>query len=189
MAKQKRIGMNNPFLVGKKIYLRSLEVEDVQGEYVSWLNDEEVCRYNSHHVFPYTRELAVDYIQKVNGSDKNLVLSIILKKGSEHIGNISLQNISWLNRSAELAILIGNKTAWGKGLGMEACNLLVEHGFTQLGLNRIYLGTNVKNVGMRKIAEKLGMKKEGLRRNAVFCMGKFVDVVEYGLLRKEWRER
>jgi len=52
--------MINPFIVGTDIYLRPLRVQDAEGSYVEWLNDPEVCQYNSHHVFPYTPQKALE---------------------------------------------------------------------------------------------------------------------------------
>jgi RimJ/RimL family protein N-acetyltransferase len=40
---------------------------------------------------------------------------------------------------------------------------------------------------MRKLAEKLGMTQEGVRREAVWTDGAYHDIVEYGLLAREWR--
>jgi len=37
------------------------------------------------------------------------------------------------------------------------------------------------------LAEKLGMRKEGVRRQALFENGAFVDVVQFGLLQEEFR--
>ena len=48
------------FLSGERIRLRPLTAADVDGPYLSWFNDPEVSRLNSHHVFPYTREQALE---------------------------------------------------------------------------------------------------------------------------------
>jgi RimJ/RimL family protein N-acetyltransferase len=40
---------------------------------------------------------------------------------------------------------------------------------------------------MRKLAERLGMTEEGVRRQAAWADGAHQDVVEYGLLAGEWR--
>lgn len=178
--------MKNPFLLGKNVYLRALEEKDLDGNYVSWLNNAEVCRYNSHHVFPYTREAARSYIESALTSKMLLVLAIVSKKKDLHIGNVSLQNINHINQSAEFAILIGEKDCWGKGYSQEAASLIISHGFMELNLNRIYCGTTADNIAMQKLAERLGMKEEGRRRSAAFKSGKFVDVLEYGILRKEF---
>ncbi len=171
------------FISGSTIDLRPLSLQDVEGDYVGWLNDREVTAFNSHGATVYTKEKAIEYINSVTDNPIFLVLAIVAKDLGKHIGNISLQNIDAHNQSAEFAILIGNKEYWAKGVGFEAASLLIEHGFSKLNLHRIYCGTSEKNIGMQKLAKKLGMTEEGRRKDAMFKNGEFVDVIEYGLVR------
>lgn len=178
----------NSFISGKTIDLRPLAPADADGNYVNWLNDSEVCQYNSHHVFPYNRELAIKYIEDKQASKKDLVLAISTKgKGAKHIGNVALQNIDYVSRSAEYAIILGEKNFWGKGIAKEASALIIRHGFNALNLRRINCGTSGKNIPMQKLAAYLGMRKEGRRKEALYKNGEYVDIIEYGLLRKNFR--
>ena len=72
-------------------------------------------------------------------------------------------------------------------MGQEAGELIVEHGFKSLNLHRIYCGTARENMGMRKLAEKLGFKEEGVNRESSYKNGKFCDSINYGLLRYEYK--
>jgi RimJ/RimL family protein N-acetyltransferase len=67
---------------------------------------------------------------------------------------------------------------------LEAGKLIIEHGFKSLNLHRIYCGTSSQNVGMQKLAEKLEMIKEGIRKEALFNSGIYSDIIEYGILNK-----
>lgn len=173
-------------MVGKNVYLRPLEEKDLQGNYVWWLNDEEVSRYNSHHTFPYSYSEGVEYIKKSSKTKDKIVLAIVLSNRNLHIGNIALQNIDYVNRNAELAILLGEKDYWHKGYSKEAAFLILKHGFDELDLNRIYCGTSSKNIAMQKLAISLGMIQEGIRRKAFFKDGQYTDIVEYGILSSEF---
>lgn len=175
-----------PFIKGKQIYLRPLVDSDSEGEYPMWFNDMEVCRENSHHIFPYTLEEAREYIQQANRDFHHLILAIATRKDDKHIGNIALDNINYINRTAELTIVIGDKSCWKKGYGKEAAKLICDHGFMSLNLNRIACGTFENNQGMRKLAEYLGMREEGRRRNASYKHGRYLDVIEYGVLKNEY---
>lgn len=177
---------DRPFLEGKNIYLRNLEEKDLAGNYFQWLNDPKVCQYNSHAIFPNTEKQMRDYLESAHASRSIVVFAIVYKKDNKHIGNISLQGINWVFRSAEFAIILGESDYWGKGLGFEAVELVVKYGFERLNLNRIYCGTSSANLAMQKIAERLGMTKEGVRRSALYKWAHYLDVYEYGILRDEF---
>lgn len=176
----------SPFLVGPKVILRALEASDLRGRYVDWLNDRQTNRHTSRGRFPVTRKAAEEYIARVSRSNHELVMAITARKTGKHLGNISLQKIHWVDRSAEFAILMGERSARGRGYGTEAAHLLVEHGFRELGLNRIYCGTTSENMGMQKLALSLKMRQEGTQRQSVYKDGKFVDVFLYGVLAREY---
>jgi RimJ/RimL family protein N-acetyltransferase len=169
-------------LEGKHIYLRPLEPGDANGNYPHWLNDAEVCRYNSHGDTLYTREMAQTYIASVTENPSYAVFAICLRVDNRYVGNVSLQQISAKNRNAEFAILIGEPSVYGQGIGYEAGKLLIDYAFNTLMLHRIYCGTHGENRAMQTLALKLGMREEGRRKDAIFKNGKFADVVEYGLL-------
>ncbi len=179
--------MHNPFLIGECIYLRTIEEADLNANYREWFNDEDICRYNSHHRFPNYDQNMKEYFENVITSKQNLVLAICDKKTDGHIGNVALENIDTMNQSAEFAIIIGNKDHWGKGVGKEAMKLIVEHGFKELNLHRIYCGTQDDNAGMKKLALAHGFTEEGRLRDAMYKGGGFKDIILFGLLRKDWK--
>lgn len=176
------------FLEEESIGLRILDESDVDGNYQNWFNDAEVCRYNSHHRYPMARDELADFIRKSHSSSNAVILAVEIKEAGIHIGNISLQNINYIDRAAEISFIMGEKEYWGKGYATKAARLLISHAFEQLGLVRIYFGTSEKNLGMQKVGEKLGFQKEGVRRKAIYKNGSFCDIYEYGLLREEWEE-
>lgn len=122
-----------------------------------------------------------------DNDDSNLILGIVVTVGAKDrkvIGRVSLENIDYINRTAELKIFILDEFK-SKGYGKSACELIINHGFNQLGLNRIYAGTLETNIGFQKLATSLGFEQEGIRKSAVFKDGNFVDVIEYGLVNKK----
>ena len=178
--------MTNPFLVGEMIYLRALEEADCEGPYPGWLNDQIVCQGNSHGVFPYTRDDARKFVTSKAGQSQSLVLAIVSKEEDRHIGNVSLDAIASINRSAEFAILIGDRDYWHRGIGREAAWLLLDHGFLRLNLHRVFCGTFADNQAMKRLALSLGMEEEGRLRSAVYKSGRWVDILMYGMLQEEY---
>ena len=175
-----------PFLKGTEVHLRALTERDCQGAYLHWFNDPEVCRFNGHHLVPYQADSAREYVRKSELSTSDLVLAIVLTEGDRHIGNVSLQNIHPVHRTAEFAIVLGEKDCWGKGYSKQAARLILDHGFLTLNLRRVECGTADTNVPMKKLAEFLGMKEEGRRRQSLFRENRYLDVVEYGVLKEEY---
>lgn len=164
-------------------FVRPLQASDLEGPYPSWFEDQDVCRYNSHGKFFKTAAYFQAYLDGLNSEDQ--VLWAICHETDGHVGNISLQGISFINRHADFTVLIGNKKHWGKGVAYEAAKKLFQHGFNRLNLERIWCATASPNIAMRKLAKKLGMVEEGCRRAHLYFDGEWVDMIEFGILRRE----
>ena len=178
--------MKHPFLIGDVVYLRALEQEDLTGNYFQWFNDQDVCRFNSHGRSPNNPGRMSAYLERAYSDSSLAVFAIVFKENDAHVGNISLQDINLIDRSAEYAVVLGEKDYWGKGVAKEASDLILQHGFMTLNLHRIYCGTSVDNTGMQKLALYMGMKEEGRRREALFKNGCYIDLLEYGILVEEY---
>ena len=174
------------YQLSKDYFVRPLTEADLDGAYPSWFEDQEVCRYNSHGKFFKSRSYFKGYVDALNSEDR--VVWAICHVDDGHIGNISLQGISLINRTAEFAILLGDKRHWGKRIGLLAGKKLLEHGFNKLNLERIYCGTAATNEGMKRLAAAIGMVHEGTRRQHFFLDSCRVDLLEYGILRAEFEK-
>ncbi|MGI9422332.1 MAG: GNAT family N-acetyltransferase [Hyphomicrobiaceae bacterium] len=170
------------FLVGGNIALRGLEPDDASEAYLAWLNDQEVLRYRGPKAFPTTMSALVQWIESLPARG-DLVLAIITNADGKHVGNIALNSIMWPHGSAELSILIGDKNAWGKGVGSEAITLLTMHAFKSMGLRRIWAES--PNPAFNRIVENLGWHKEGIKRQALLVDGIHSDITCWSILREE----
>ena len=165
-------------------YVRSLRESDLDGPYPGWFEDQELTNYNSHGKFFKNRAYFQAYIDSIN--NENHVVWAICHRDDGHIGNISLQAISWINRHSDFGMLIGNKKHWSKGVGYLALRQLFQHGFDKLNLERIWCAVPEPNVGMCKLALKIGMLEEGRRRAHMYFHGEWVDMLEFGILKHEF---
>lgn len=156
------------------------------GGYLTWFNNPDVCKYNSHHKFPMYRNSIEDYIRGLSNDRSKIVMAVEDKSSSKHIGNISLQEIDLMNRQAEIAFMFGEKEYWGKGYATRAARLLISHAFYELQLHRIYFGTSELNIGMQKVGDKLGFTRVGTLRQSLYKSGRYVDIYNYDLLEGEW---
>ena len=79
------------------------------------------------------------------------------------IGVISLKFIDFLNRNAEIAMVLSfNKK---HGAALQAMTLITEHGFDRLNLLKIYAGTNAALWKFANTLETIGYRMEVLRKN------------------------
>ena len=183
MIEEVEFKSNIVFLEDDRIFLRALEKEDIyNSNYLKWLNDMVVNQFNTHHRFPVLRNNLLNYIEEKNNSKSNLFLGVFEKSTSCHIGNIILQNINWIDRNAEIAFILGEKEYWGTGIMYNAGSLLLKHAFKALNLHRIYLGTSSSNLGMQRLALKLGFSLEGRRIDGIYNNGEYHDILDYGLI-------
>ena len=179
--------MKNPFIVGDKIYLRPLDMEDIDS-FILWLNDEEVRQYLKR-MTPLNRTREKEFVEKLYKDEREIILGIVPKENDQLIGNIALHGISMPFRNAGLGIFIGDKSCWSKGYGTEALNLMLRYGFHELNLHRIFLTVLSSNPRAIHTYEKVGFRREGIFRDHIYRNGKYHDVYYMGILEDEWRER
>lgn len=109
----------------------------------------------------------------------------ILKDNGEFIGTVELFNISWKNRRAEFSISI-IPSYRGNGYGYDATKKILDIGFHQLGINRIWLRVLEHNNKAISLYEKVGFIKEGICREESLRRGRFINQIQMSILRREW---
>jgi RimJ/RimL family protein N-acetyltransferase len=177
-------------LYGERVRLRAVERSDVL-IYYDWVNDPEVTRGLSLYL-PMSNADEEKWFERSLERDPNeKPLSIEIKDGDgwRLIGNCGVFSIEWTNRSAELGILIGDKSVWNKGYGTETMILLLRHGFGTLNLNRLFLRVYADNPRAIRSYEKAGFVEEGRMREAIFKNGRYEDIIIMSVLRSEWEKR
>jgi RimJ/RimL family protein N-acetyltransferase len=177
------------FLTGERCSLRPLRREDVDGPWTDWFNDPEVTQHMLRGVFPNTREQQLEFYESVvSGSQSDLVLAIVTGPDEKHVGTIGLHRIDWVNRSAEYGIVIGEPSARGSGIGLEATLLICRHGFQRLNLHRIWLGVLASHEKAIAMYERIGFQREGVLREEVLRDGRREDKLIMGLLAGDLRD-
>ena len=80
------------------------------------------------------------------------------------------------------------RSAWGKGYATEGSRALIEKGFVELGVERVFAATMVVNVASRRVLEKSGLRYvRTFHQPWPYAIeGDEHGDVEYGLLRSEW---
>lgn len=79
------------------------------------------------------------------------------------------------------------KDAWGQGLGAETVALLLQLGFAELGLHRLWGARSPANAVSDHLMRKLGMVEEGRIRHHLRIRGQWRDSIVHSILEDEWR--
>ena len=112
--------------------------------------------------------------------------TICLIEDDRPIGTIGLFSVDEINGSAGMGVTIGEKDLWGQGYGTDAMNALLDFGFGQLRLERMWLEVYDFNERGRRSYEKSGFVLEGIERHAIYKLGRYIDVHLMAILRDEW---
>lgn len=163
-----------------RIYLRQLSSDEVTADYLAWMNDHQVTQYLESRFYPQTMESIRQFVDDCAADPACLFLAVRDRVTDKHIGNIKLHRIDTRHHSAEMSIMIGDKSFWGKGIATEAIKLLSSYAFTVLGLHKLTAECYSVNGGSRRAFEKAGYLLEGVRQKQYLCEGNYVDACVLG---------
>lgn len=181
------LGPHPPTLETDRLVLRELRIEDAAA-IAERAGDRRVARYLLAVPTPYPVALARRWIAARIAwwrAGRGLTLAIARRDTpGALIGSASLRRHA-RDRRAELGYWLG-ADAWGHGFATEAALALVELGFAELGLERVYAQVIAGNAASCRVLDKLGMIYEGVRRSHVRKGRRLHDLLLYGVLRDEW---
>jgi RimJ/RimL family protein N-acetyltransferase len=181
--------MDRAFLIGEKIYLRPLELEDVNEKYLQWVNDPEVVLGRIESYFPMTRDKQIEYVRSQLARKDVVMFAVIEKHTDSFIGVVKIGPINWIHRYTEHAFMIGDKSCWNKGYAREGILLILDYIFRHLNLLNVYAGASSPNRASIRKNERNGYKIEGIFKNKLFVNGNYVDHVIMSLSREEFLKR
>ncbi len=124
--------------------------------------------------------------KKLRTEDRFYDLGVFEKKTGELVGFVSIMDvIRGPAQSAFLGYSLGNRY-WGRGYGKEAVLAAIDIGFRDLRLHRLEAGIEPTNKRSIFLARSIGLRKEGLKKRAVFLRGKWNDLVMYSATSEEF---
>lgn len=168
------------------VYLRALEPEDYKIS-VKWRNDDEINGMIGGPKYFVSSEYEKRWVEnRILNNNTDIALAVCIKENNQYIGNVYLNDINWINKRGESAILIGEQNHWGKGFAFEALVLLLKFAFYERGLNRVSAHVLESNKASLRLHEKCGYQKEGLLRYSVYKNGKFENQFILSILRSEF---
>ncbi|WP_345714226.1 GNAT family protein, partial [Kineococcus glutinatus] len=103
------------------------------------------------------------------------MLPLVLEVQGALAGQVTVSGITWGSlRSAHVGYWIDRRWA-GRGLVPLALALVVDHCFQQMHLHRLEVNIRPENAASLRVAEKLGLRDEGLRARFLHIDGAWRD--------------
>ena len=180
------------------IILRQLRLDDLEA-YAFW--KKPVHRYHAYNG-PYFEKKTIKELEEAKEQVRKLLTSPEISETDDRIPTIItnpyddvLGEVTWYWKSKksnwlEIGMVIFDENNWGKGVGLKAYPMWIDRVFEiHPQIIRIGLTTWSGNVGMIRLAEHLGLKKEAEYRKAHIVEGRYYDSVSYGILKDEWLAR
>lgn len=165
----------------------TVDKNSITNDYLSWVNDIDVVKPIVSSILLGPKGLDfVDESYKRFTAENCRGFFIKDLSDNKFIGTAKIDKIDSYNKSAEIGIMIGDKTKWGKGIATQVYEILMDYAFCELKLHRLWGGTNSLNVAMHKTFLKRGFAQEGTLRKAGLIDGEYSDNYLYGMLDNEY---
>ena len=171
--------------MAKSIYLRALEPDDYKVT-IKWRKDEGISQMVGGPKYFVSEAKEKVWMEKVVYDNTNVRLGICQKEDDKLIGMVVCTDIDQLNQSCQIHIFIGDRTAWGKGIAVQAQLLMLEYMFNERNIHRVVayvLETNKQSIRM---FEKCGYIREGCIRDSVYKGGKFQNQIILSILKRDF---
>jgi ribosomal-protein-alanine N-acetyltransferase len=177
---------NFPVLTTERLCLRQLIADDADGIQMLF-GDPQVLRYLNLPPTD-TREKAlalIEWLSEDYQKHNTIQWSILRQADDLWLGTCGLHAWDQSNRRAEIGyhILPGH---WGQGYATEATRAMLRWGFENLNLHRIQSDCTEGNIASERVMLKCGFTYEGLWRESCWEHERFVNIKQFGLLRREF---
>jgi RimJ/RimL family protein N-acetyltransferase len=169
------------------VLLRKLEPEDAPNLY-RYRNDPDVTRCLGGFSSGYSLQGIKEWIERRGDNSGDLVWAIADPESNTCLGHAGLYQVDHRVRSSEFGILIGDSSRWGKGIGREVTSAILIYGFDELNMNRMDLSVLASTARAIRLYQSLGFVEEGVKREAQYRAGQYLDVVLMSILRSERKQ-
>lgn len=177
-----------PHLSTPRLLLRALQKD--QAETLCTLANGPLIADNTAAIpSPYTLETALTFIEGMEEKYRTGLFSLgmHLRDTDELIGIVSLR----VSSAHHYGHLGGWVAAHCRNLGYaaEAATAVMDFGFAQLELHRVGSQCFSRNKESARVMQKIGLRYEGCMRGAFLKNGVHEDMLVFGQVREDWKER
>lgn len=168
--------------------LRRFRPSDAEAMFHNWASDEEVTRWLSWKAYRSADEVKARLIktEKRYADPAFYVWCLHSKETGEPVGSIGAVSADDALGSIGIGWCL-SRAQWGKGLIPEAARAVVRFLFETAGFNRIEIKLFADDIEGGRVAEEIGMKKEGVVRDGgADSTGALRDVAVWSVLRRDF---
>ncbi|EDM43289.1 acetyltransferase [unidentified eubacterium SCB49] len=171
-------------LQGTHIYLRALEVEDldllfsIENDTAGWELSNTQAPYSKHILTQYLNNAHQDIYEA-----KQLRLVVATSDNDKAIGFIDLFDFDPKNRRVGVGILLLEE-ARGKGYGKEALRVLCDYAFKAFNVHQLYANITTDNVASITLFENQGFIKVGIKKDWIISEGNYKDELLYQYIKE-----
>ena len=180
------MGENVTFIEGERIDLLVKNIEHIN-IYHKWANNPIFRDFIGTEIPITLKRIKITWFPEER-DEKNIWFEIWHKKDRLPIGLVGFFQICSIQRRGELGLYIGETEYWGKEIGLEAANLMLDYGFNTLNFHKIVSGVNSTNSRSLRMSKKLGFIEEGRQKDMEFFNGKWSDLVLLGIFKEDREE-
>ncbi|MBL7888529.1 MAG: GNAT family N-acetyltransferase [Bacteroidia bacterium] len=162
--------------------LRPFNINDLES-LVKYANNPNVAaNLTNKFPHPYSREHGLNFIQNTMKNMPTNVMAIVIN--DEVVGGIGIHPQDDIQRkNAELGYWLAEQH-WGKGIISAAIPLMVEYGFKNFDVDRIFARPFGTNIASQKVLEKSGFKLEARFEKTLLKNGVLLDELVYAIRKK-----
>lgn len=182
----------------ERLILRPLELRD-EDDLLEYQSNPEIVRYIPwpERTREQVREAIEKYISKRETSQKRdslinngdfILLAWELKDGPEKGKIVGQSNISMERKEDQYAEFgyVTHQNYQRNGYAYEASKALLNFAFDNFPIHRVVARIDTRNPESAKLAEKLGMRREGEFIESEFFKGDWCNMWEYAILKREF---
>lgn len=167
-------------LVGDRIYLREIEISDIDEYVMEWFSDESLMKYYTNSGNKITRERLINSIHDGKNNGNLFTYGIFTNKENILIGTIKLGPINFVHKTSDLVALIGNRNYLGKGFAIDAIRLGNQLAFEVFDIRKLYGGMFESNIPSIKAYTRAGWIIEGRLKGFYWANNKNEDRILVG---------
>ncbi|WP_240723694.1 GNAT family N-acetyltransferase [Flavobacterium sp. J27] len=178
-----------PKINTNRLVLDKLTFHDIP-KIVEYAGNKKIADKTLNIPHPYKEQDAIFWINSANQGFENksqFTFGIKIKTSNEFMGGIGLKVDNKFNR-AELGYWIAEKY-WNLGYATEAVKAILNFGFTELNLNKIYATHLEENIASGKVMIKNGMVKEGELKEHTKKGKEYKNLIQYRLTFQEFKTK